>query len=135
MKNYIFEISMKVRSYECDFESIVNNAVYQNYLEHTRHEFMEAHHLNVVELHKQGIDTVVARINIEFKNPLHDNEEFVSRLYVKKEGIRYVFYQDIYRKSDELLIIKAKVDIVCIINGRLGDCNLINNVFSEYLNG
>jgi acyl-CoA thioester hydrolase len=135
MKNYIFEISMKVRSYECDFESIVNNAVYQNYLEHTRHEFMEAHHLNVVELHKQGIDTVVARINIEFKNPLHDNEEFVSRLYVKKEGIRYVFYQDIYRKSDELLIIKAIVDIVCIINGRLGDCNLINNVFSEYLNG
>jgi acyl-CoA thioester hydrolase len=133
MKDYIFELPMKVRSYECDFESIVNNAVYQNYLEHTRHEFMIAHKLNVVDLHRQGIDTVVARINIAFKSPLHDNEEFVSKLNVKKEGIRYVFHQDIYRTSDNKLIIQAVVDIVCIVNGKLGTCELIDQVFAGYL--
>lgn len=133
MKDYIFELPMKVRSYECDFESIVNNAVYQNYLEHTRHEFMIAHGLDVVELHRQGIDTVVARINIAFKSPLHDNEEFLSKLYVKKEGVRYVFYQDIYRKNDNKLIIKAVADIVCIINGKLGSCDIIDHVFADYL--
>lgn len=133
MKDYIFELPMKVRSYECDFESIVNNAVYQNYLEHTRHEFMIAHGLDVVELHRQGIDTVVARINIAFKSSLHDNEEFLSKLNVKKEGLKYVFYQDIYRKKDEKLIIKATVDIVCIINGKLGNSDIIDNLFAEYL--
>lgn len=133
MKDYIFELPMKVRSYECDFESIVNNAVYQNYLEHTRHEFLIAHGLDVVELHRQGIDTVVARINIAFKSPLHDNEEFLSKLNVKKEGLKYVFYQDIYRKKDEKLIIKATVDIVCIINGKLKNCDVIDHVFADYL--
>jgi len=133
MKDYIFELPMKVRSYECDFESIVNNAVYQNYLEHTRHEFLIAHGLDVVELHRQGIDTVVARINIAFKSPLHDNEEFLSKLNVKKEGLKYVFYQDIYRKKDEKLIIKATVDIVCIINGKLSNSDIIDNLFAEYL--
>lgn len=133
MKDYIFELPMKVRSYECDFESIVNNAVYQNYLEHTRHEFMIAHGLDVVELHRQGIDTVVARINIAFKSSLHDNEEFLSKLNVKKEGIKYVFYQDIYRINDGQLIIKAIVDVVCIINGKLKNCDVIDHVFASYL--
>lgn len=133
MNSYIFELPMKVRSYECDFESIVNNAVYQNYLEHTRHEFMIAHGLDVVELHREGIDTVVARINIAFKNPLHDNEEFLSKLNVKKEGVRYVFSQDIYRKDDSQLIIRAKVDVVCIVHGKLAVCEKIDKVFANYL--
>lgn len=133
MKDYVFELPMKVRSYECDFESIVNNAVYQNYLEHTRHEFLIANGLDVVELHRQGIDTVVARINIAFKSPLHDNEEFLSKLKVKKEGLKYVFYQDIYRKNDGQLIIKAIVDVVCIINGKLKNCDVIDHVFADYL--
>lgn len=34
-----FELEMQVRDYECDMEGIVNNAIYQHYLEHTRHEF------------------------------------------------------------------------------------------------
>ena len=36
---YIFELEMQVRDYECDMEGIVNDAIYQHYLEHTRHEF------------------------------------------------------------------------------------------------
>ena len=34
--NYIYELEMKVRDYECDLQGIVNNANYQHYLEHTR---------------------------------------------------------------------------------------------------
>ena len=37
---YIYELPMKVRDYECDLQGIVNNANYQHYLEHTRHEFL-----------------------------------------------------------------------------------------------
>ena len=32
---------MKVRAYECDLQCIVNNANYQHYMEHARHEFLE----------------------------------------------------------------------------------------------
>lgn len=40
MEKYIYELKMKVRDYECDLQGIVNNANYQHYIEHTRHEFL-----------------------------------------------------------------------------------------------
>lgn len=119
MENYIFELKMKVRDYECDGQGIVNNANYQHYTEHTRHEFIESRGVKFADLHEQGIDPVVARISLTYKTPLRGGDEFYSRLNVKKEGIRYVFYQDIYRASDEKLCVKAVVECVCVINGRL----------------
>lgn len=120
MENYIFELKMKVRDYECDGQGIVNNANYQHYTEHTRHEFIESKGVKFSDLHSQGIDPVVARISLTYKTPLRGGDEFVCRLNVKKEGIRYVFYQDIYRASDDKLCVKAVVECVCIINGKLG---------------
>ena len=120
MENYIFELKMKVRDYECDGQGIVNNANYQHYTEHTRHEFIESKGVKFADLHEQGIDPVVARISLTYKAPLRGGDEFFSRLNVKKEGIRYVFYQDIYRASDEKLCVKAVVECVCVINGKLG---------------
>ena len=120
MENYIYELKMKVRDYECDGQGIVNNANYQHYTEHTRHEFIESRGVKFADLHEQGIDPVVARISLTYKSPLRGGDEFISRLNVKKEGIRYVFYQDIYRASDEKLCVKAVVECVCVINGKLG---------------
>lgn len=116
---FAFEIELKVRDYECDIQGIVNNSVYQNYLEHTRHEFLEQQQVSFADLHKKGIDAVVARLEMSFKQSLVPGDVFVSRLYVKKEGIKYVFYQQIHRKADDKLCIKAKVDTVVVINGKL----------------
>lgn len=84
--NYIYELPMKVRDYECDLQGIVNNANYQHYLEHTRHEFLLSAGVSFAGLHEQGVDPVVARINMAFKTPLRSGDEFVSKLYMKKEN-------------------------------------------------
>jgi len=133
MEKYVYELKMKVRDYECDLQGIVNNANYQHYIEHTRHEFLSATGISFAQLHTEGIDPVVARLNMAFKTPLKSGDEFVSKLYLKKEGIKYVFYQDIFRLPDMKVVIKATVETVCIVHGRLGNSELFDTVFAPYL--
>ena len=133
MQQYLFEIEMKVRDYECDIQGVVNNANYQHYLEHTRHEFLTSVGVSFARLHEEGIDPVVARLTMAFKTPLRSGDEFVSKLYMKKEGIKYVFYQDIFRLPDMKIVVKAQVDSVCIVNGRLNECTLFDEIFAPYL--
>lgn len=116
---FIYELEFKVRDYECDLQGIVNNSVYQNYLEHTRHEFLLDNEVSFDLLHQQGVDAVVARIEMAYKTPLKSGDTFISKLYVTKEGIKYVFHQTIFRKSDNKVCLKAKVDTVVVINGKL----------------
>lgn len=133
MEKYVYELKMKVRDYECDLQGIVNNANYQHYIEHTRHEFLSATGISFAQLHTEGIDPVVARLNMAFKTPLKSGDEFVSKLYLKKEGIKYVFYQDIFRLPDMRVVIKATVETVCVVHGRLGNSELFDTVFAPYL--
>ena len=70
MEKYIYELKMKVRDYECDLQGIVNNANYQHYLEHTRHEFLTSVGISFARLHEEGVDPVVARLTMAFKTPL-----------------------------------------------------------------
>ena len=110
---------MKVRDYECDLQGIVNNSVYQNYLEHARHEFLLSIGLDFADLFQRGIVAVVARVDLAYKTPLKSGDRFVVRLRVEHEGVKYLFYQDIYRLADEKLCLKGTVTSTSIINGRL----------------
>ena len=132
-QKYIFETKMMVRDYECDIEGIVNNANYLHYAEHTRHLFLKACGLSFAEMHQKGVDAVVARMNLQFKTPLTCDDEFVSRLGLHKECIRYVFNQDIYRASDEKLCFRGVIEIVCLVNGKLADSEDYNLAFERYL--
>lgn len=118
-QNYDYKLEFKVRDYECDLQGIVNNSVYQNYLEHTRHEFMLSIGLDFADLYQRGIVAVVARIDLSYKTPLRSGDKFVCRLRVENEGVKYLFYQDIYRLTDEKLCLKGIVTTTSIVNGRL----------------
>ncbi len=117
---YIFETQMQVRDYECDIEGIVNNANYLHYAEHTRHLFLKERGLSFAEMHRKGVDAVVARMNLQFKTPLQSDDEFISKIAVEKEGIKIVFYQYFYRASDLALCFRGRIELVCLINGKLG---------------
>jgi len=131
---YIFELDFKVRDYECDLQGIVNNSVYQNYLEHTRHEFLNVIGLDFAELYRNGVKAVVAKVDLAYKKSLHSGDSFVVKLGVEKKGIKYMFYQDIYRKSDNALCLKGVVTSVCVVNGKLGDSQEIIDAVHKYLN-
>ena len=118
---YQHELTLKVRDYECDLQGIVNNANYQHYLEHARHEFLLSLGISFAQLHEKGIDPVVARINMAFKTPLKSGDQYTCCLNLKKEGIKYVFYQEIFRTADRKLVVKAVVETVFLVNGRLTD--------------
>lgn len=111
---------MEVRDYECDIQGIVNNANYLHYTEHTRHRFLTSLGVSFAKLHEQGVDAVVARMQLKFRQSLKSDDEFISCLNLQKKGLRYVFEQDIYRASDEELCFHADVELVTLINGRLG---------------
>ncbi len=131
---YQFELEMKVRDYECDLQGIVNNANYQHYTEHTRHEFLRSEGISFSDLHNRGIDAVVARLTMAFKTPLRSGDSFSSRLRLTKEGIKYVFHQDIFRLPDNKPVLRATVETVCLINGKLSNCTELDDVFGKYFN-
>jgi acyl-CoA thioester hydrolase len=116
---YQYSLEFKVRDYECDLQGIVNNANYQHYLEHTRHEFLVSRGVSFSDLHEQGLDLIVTRVVIDYKFPLRSRDRFIVRLNVRREGnVRLLFEHEILRIPDDKLIVKAVVTGIASRNGR-----------------
>ena len=104
------ELEFKVRDYECDMQGVVNNGVYQNYLEHARHEFLLSQGINFSEVTAAGINLVVIRAELDYKQSLSSNDRFVVRSRAQQiSRLRFEFIQDIYRLPDERLMLAARI--------------------------
>lgn len=109
-KSRTLEIELKVRDYECDMDHVVNNAVYLNYLEHARHEFLRGLGIKFGDLSKRGISLVVTRIEADFKASLTSGDSFVVRTELQRKGrLRLQFVQHIHRAPDNRLMLSALV--------------------------
>lgn len=118
MQEYFFTVEMSVRDYECDMQGIVNNAVYQNYLEHARHVCMKAQGIDFKSYAVRGVNFVVVRAEVDYKHPLTSGDAFVVGITMAKESrLRFAFYQDIRRLSDHKLAVRAKI-IATALNAR-----------------
>ncbi|MCJ7449992.1 MAG: acyl-CoA thioesterase [Bacteroidales bacterium] len=116
---YIYSVEFTVRDYECDIQGVVNNANYQHYLEHARHEFLNSKGISFTQLHEEGTDLIVTRVEIDYKYPLRSRDKFFVRIYLRREGnVRLVFVQDIFKQPDEKLIVHAEITGVATKNGR-----------------
>ncbi|HIF68896.1 MAG: acyl-CoA thioesterase [SAR324 cluster bacterium] len=105
-----FLLSLSVRDYELDRFGVVNNAVYQNYLEHTRHAFLESRGVSLTDLHEQGFSPVVSRAEIEYRAPLKSGDAFDVTLTVEAlTRIRFVFFQEIIRDVDRQIVTRARI--------------------------
>ena len=133
LDNYKFTHEMKVRDYECDLQGIVNNANYQHFMEHSRHELLDSLGVNFGKFHEDGIDAMVAKITIEYKTPLRSGDKFVVGINLERKGPKIIFYQDIYRLSDGKLCTKCIVETICVENGRLTRGAIFDEIFKDYL--
>jgi len=119
MSSYQFELEMSVRDYELDTQGVVNNSVYQNYLEHARHEYLKYIGVNFNDFHRDGLDAVVHKVELTYKKPLKGDDRFVVRINARPKGnVRFVFYQDIYRLPDHELILTGVVTAVFMTDDR-----------------
>ncbi|MEA1989539.1 MAG: acyl-CoA thioesterase [Pseudomonadota bacterium] len=105
----MFKLEMKVRDYECDIQGVVNNAVYQNYLEHSRHEFLLENNVDFVALANKGIHLVVVRAELDYKQSLKPADALYITVELEKESrVKYAFVQKVYRSVDDRLMLQAR---------------------------
>ena len=64
---------MEVRDHELDRFGVVNNAVYQNYLEHARHAFLASRGISLTHLLEEKFRPVVTRIDLKYILPLQSS--------------------------------------------------------------
>ena len=129
LDNILFNYEMKVRDYECNRYGSATNTFVQHYLEITRLEFMESVGESFRLWHEKGVDMMVSRIDLKFIHPMMSSEKFCSMMNVKQVGPRAIFTQEIRRKEDNLLCVKAICEIVAIVNGQLD----MGSVFEDFM--
>jgi len=102
-----------VRAYECDGYGHVNNAVYLNYLEVARHEYLRELGISLDELRAAGVGLWVARISIDYRSPALPDERLTIRTApLKRTRIGGILGQRITR--GERLVAEAQVTWVSV---------------------
>ncbi len=108
-----FILDFRVRDYELDQYGVVNNAVYLNYLEHTRHEFMISVGVDPAAVAASGRSLALSGINVRFRDSLRSKEPFRVRLTISQlTGVRTVLHQQILRLPAEALVLEAWAEAV-----------------------
>jgi len=104
---------IKVRSYECDTYGHVNNAVYLNYLEAARHEFLAALGLDYAALRAAGHGLVVARVDIRYRRPVVEGDSLaIYSRPIKRLRVGGIMEQRIVKNAE--LVAEAEVTWVSI---------------------
>ena len=108
--NYSHQLNFRVRDYECDMQGVVNNGVYQNYLEHARHDLLLKKGIDFAEMTADGIHLMVVRAELDYRQSLKSNDVFLVCTNLERiSKLRFAFLQDIYRSSDQKLMLQAKI--------------------------
>ena len=115
------EHRLTVQSWQCDANGHVNNAVYLNYLESARVEFLRAAGTSYRQMRERGVSLVVVRICIEFRGEAFMEDPLVIVTEpTRRRLVGGVFRQKVYReeREDRVLIADAEVTWACVDSSR-----------------
>lgn len=115
MSEPVFSLSLSVRDYECDLQGVVNNAVYQNYLEHARHEFLKARGVDFAALARAGINLVVVRAELDYRESLTSGDRFEVRTRIRQQSrLKFAFQQEIVNSGTGRSVLEALITGVAL---------------------
>lgn len=115
----IFSVDFEVRDSELDAQGIVNNANYLHYYEHARHLYLRSRGVDFVGMHEAGLDAVVFRVEVDYRESLRSFDEFSVSVAVEREGsLRMIFRQEIVKKSNGHVASSARVVAAIVSGGR-----------------
>ncbi len=105
---------LRVRTYECDSYNHVNNAVYLNYLEYGRMQYLKHIGFDYKGIVEAGYHMYVTGINIQYKaSALFDDLLYIDVSPTKLKKISGEFSQKIY-KEDGTVCALATVTWACV---------------------
>ncbi len=107
-------IELQVRGYECDSYNHVNNAVYLNYLEHARMQYLHLIGFNYKAVVAAGYHMYVTEIDIKYKaSAVLDDWLYIEVKPTKLKKISGEFSQTV-RKKDGTVCAEATVRWACV---------------------
>ena len=126
----MFEVTLTTRSYEMDSLGHVNNAVYLNYLEHCRMQWLYFHGITAKDFQRLQTFPVVVNININYKRELSDGQKITVTVEESERTERKViFHQTIVDESGRL---NAEADVTVVwLSGQRQVIPLPVDIFPE----
>ena len=105
-----FKLNFQVRDYELDMLGMVNNAVYQNYLEHSRHEFLKSLGVDFAAMYTEGYRLVVRRAELDYHFTLSSGDKFYVETSLKRiSRIKFEFNQCIILEENQKPVLTGKI--------------------------
>lgn len=115
MSENIYKWEAKVRDYELDSQGIVNNAVYLNYFEQGRNDYVRTLGIDFMAYHHVGYHFVMAAVEIQYRAPLRMEDEFYVTAKISGYDRRRIYFeQTICRKETDKVVARCKVHIACM---------------------
>jgi YbgC/YbaW family acyl-CoA thioester hydrolase len=105
----VFSLDFIVRDYELDQYGVVNNAVYLNYLEHARHEFLRGIGIDPAAVARSGQALALSEIYVHFRSSLRSREAFRVELTIGEvRGARVAMDQRIVSQPEGRPVLEAR---------------------------
>lgn len=107
-------IPIVVRTYELDSYGHVNNAVYLNYLEYARMEFLKRAGFDYVGLIDEGYMLYVTHIDIHYKYSARLHDELLVEVTSTKLGKLSGTFHQVVKNAEGLVCAEADVSWGCV---------------------
>ncbi|MBN1351535.1 acyl-CoA thioesterase [candidate division KSB1 bacterium] len=106
---------LHVRSYEIDSFGHVNNAVFLNYLEFARSDYLRQKGMSFSDFHNWRSYPFVVDIHIKYKNPALFGDELEIIGWISKASrTSFTLSHEIYNAATGRLLIQADVTLVFV---------------------
>jgi acyl-CoA thioester hydrolase len=115
-----FTYSLVVRDYELDSHGVVNHAVYLNYFEEARKQYLGQLGFDFRELLKRNIGFVVTHYELDYVRSLIGGDSIdIETTMTRMSRLKFQFEQNIFLSSEKTPVLRAK-NIIIPINHQTG---------------